>query len=107
MTPVPYPFGIQTYILPAVSICRQKFGWNFTFIFLHCSQQGYFLFQQIMQEWDVCVPIISCHIFVAVLNRRHEPLHNISRSVSHVIGSWWLFSTVNLQVAAVESLCIT
>ena len=36
---------------------RQKFGWSFMFIFLHCSQQGCFLFQQIMQEWDVCVSI--------------------------------------------------
>jgi len=60
-----------------------------------------------MQEWDVCVPIISCHIFVAVLNRGHKSIHNISRSVSHVIGSWQLFTTINLQVAAVESLCIT
>ena len=61
-----------------------------------------FVFQDIMQEWDVCAPII-----VAVLNRRHESLHNISRSVSHLVGSWRLFSLINLQVAAVESLCIT
>jgi len=64
------------------------------------------VFQQIMQEFDVCASIISCHIFVAVLNRRHKSLHNISRSVSHLIGSWRLFSLINRQVAAVESLCI-
>ena len=41
---------------------RSHFWWNIRFVFLHCSNESYFIFQEIFSQWDTCIPIVCCQV---------------------------------------------